>query len=154
CGYRNRSKPLGRLTSRLGAGRGHAPEFAHGSNRLARGWGSIVSAGTSRNHVAWGGVMPVQVQLTHGAPIREAVLFVDDEEANLEVYRLHFDGQFPMVTAKDGKEALEILARSDVLLVVTDERMPGMTGIELLGHVAARWPTVGRIIVSAYSDAQ
>ena len=88
-----------------------------------------------------------------GGLARESVLFVDDEEANLEVYRLHFEGEFPIRTTKSGREALEILARDDVLLVVTDERMPGMTGIELLGHVAARWPAVGRIIVSAYSDA-
>jgi DNA-binding NtrC family response regulator len=97
--------------------------------------------------------MSVHVQRAHGEGTREVVLFVDDEEAELEAYRLHFEGWFPIRTAKNAQEALEILTREDVLLVVSDERMPGMTGIELLGHVAARWPAVSRIIVSTYSDA-
>ena len=84
---------------------------------------------------------------------REAVLFVDDEEANLEVFRLHFESRFQMRTAKSGDDALSILTKHDIAVVVTDERMPGMTGVELLARVAARWPLIGRVIVSAFSDA-
>ena len=83
-----------------------------------------------------------------------AVLFVDDEPNNLTLFRLHFGAEIPLLTAKSGREALDLLAREDVCMVLTDERMPGMSGIELLAAMVDLFPDVVRVIVSAYSDAE
>src|SRR5262249_21196043 len=56
-------------------------------------------------------------------------------------------------TAKSGSEALDLLTREAVSVLLTDERMPGMSGIELLARTLERWPDVVRVIVSAYTDA-
>jgi DNA-binding NtrC family response regulator len=81
------------------------------------------------------------------------VLYVDDEPENLELFALQFGDDFAVRTADSGTAALEILARDDIAVLLTDERMPGITGIELLARVAERWPDTVRIIVSAYGDA-
>ena len=62
------------------------------------------------------------------------VLFVDDEPGNLELFRMQFEGTFAVRTAASGDEALAILAREDIGVLLTDERMPGMTGVELLAR--------------------
>src|SRR6185503_20225496 len=84
---------------------------------------------------------------------RRSILFVDDEPANLQLFRLQLDERYRILTANDGAEALSVLEREEVAVVLTDERMPGMRGIDLLARVFERWPEIGRVIVSAYSDA-
>jgi DNA-binding NtrC family response regulator len=79
---------------------------------------------------------------------------VDDEAENLELFRLQLEHDFDLRTAAGGEEALAILARTDVGVLLTDERMPGMSGIDLLARVIVRSPDTTRVIVSAYSDAQ
>jgi DNA-binding NtrC family response regulator len=81
------------------------------------------------------------------------VLYVDDEPDNLALFQLQFGRDFSVQTAGSGAEALELLAGGDVALLLTDERMPGMTGIDLLSRVVERWPDTVRMIVSAYGDA-
>jgi DNA-binding NtrC family response regulator len=85
--------------------------------------------------------------------VARTVLYVDDEPHNLELFRLQFSREFPVLTAKSGTEALELLTRERVAVLLTDERMPGLSGIELLAQTVEKWPEVVRIIVSAYSDA-
>jgi DNA-binding NtrC family response regulator len=80
------------------------------------------------------------------------VCYVDDEPDNLELFRLHFEHEFEILTASCAAEALELLATREIGVLLTDERMPGMSGIDLLACVVERWPDVIRIIVSAYSD--
>jgi DNA-binding NtrC family response regulator len=82
------------------------------------------------------------------------VLYVDDERENLSLFELQFAGRFKVLTASSGSEALDLLAREDIGVLLTDERMPGMTGIDLLSKVVERWPDTVRVIVSAYGDAQ
>jgi DNA-binding NtrC family response regulator len=82
------------------------------------------------------------------------VLYVDDEPDNLELFRLSFTGAFPLDTASGGEEALEMLARADYAVLLSDERMPKMSGVELLARVEREFPDVVRIIVSAYGDAE
>jgi DNA-binding NtrC family response regulator len=81
------------------------------------------------------------------------VLFVDDEPGNLELFKMQFEGAFAVRTAGGGDEALSVLAREPIGVLLTDERMPGMTGIDLLARTVARWPDTVRVIVSAYSDS-
>ncbi|HPH68291.1 MAG TPA: response regulator, partial [Kofleriaceae bacterium] len=73
---------------------------------------------------------------------RYPILIVDDEQDNLDAFRFNFRKVFEIVTANSGAEALEILAQKDIAVVVTDQRMPKMTGVELLREVKLRKPEV------------
>jgi DNA-binding NtrC family response regulator len=81
------------------------------------------------------------------------ILYVDDEPDNLTLFRLHFERDFRVLTAGSGSAALELMAREEIAVLFSDERMPQMSGIELLSRVWDSWPDTVRIIVSAYSDA-
>jgi two-component system response regulator PhcR len=80
------------------------------------------------------------------------VLYVDDEPANLTTFRYCFDECFDVVTATSAEEALALLAREPIGLLLADQRMPGMSGAELCKLVRDRHPDVVRMIVTAYSD--
>ena len=80
------------------------------------------------------------------------VLYVDDEKANRIVFEQSLASDFRIVTAADGPTALQILEQQEIAVVVTDMRMPHMTGEDLLRVVKERWPHVIRIVVTAYSD--
>src|SRR5215468_6998591 len=81
------------------------------------------------------------------------VLFVDDECANIELFRMQFEGVFDVRTAAGGEQALATMTREPVGVLLADEQMPRMTGIDLLAHAVSRWPDTVRVIVSAYSDS-
>ncbi|MFN7131983.1 MAG: sensor histidine kinase [Myxococcales bacterium] len=83
---------------------------------------------------------------------RPAILYVDDEETNLKVFRANFGARFPVILAGSAEQALDVLARQDVALILADERMPGMRGTELLAQVKERYPDVVRVVVTAYGD--
>jgi DNA-binding NtrC family response regulator len=78
---------------------------------------------------------------------------VDDEPDNLEVFRLNLKREFDLRTAKSGAEALELMRQIDPGVVVTDQRMPGMTGIELLVQTKSARPDAVRMIITAYTDS-
>ncbi len=80
------------------------------------------------------------------------ILYVDDEEPNLLVFRGSFGDDFDVVTAPSGEAALHILAEHPIAVLLTDQRMRDMSGIELCETVRERYPTVIRILVTAYSD--
>jgi two-component system NtrC family response regulator len=81
----------------------------------------------------------------------ETILIVDDEKNYLLVLQAVLDEEgFEILTAQSGKEALEILKRSDIDLVLTDMKMPVMDGIELLEHIKARDPDLPVIMMTAH----
>jgi len=82
---------------------------------------------------------------------RPLIVYVDDERANRIVFEQSMT-EFNVQTAADGERALEICATSDVAVVVTDMRMPGMQGDELLRIVKERHPQVIRMVVTAHQD--
>jgi DNA-binding response OmpR family regulator/signal transduction histidine kinase len=82
------------------------------------------------------------------------ILFVDDEPEVLELLRRTFtaaDG-YEAITSPSGEEALEVLARREVDLLVTDQRMPGMSGVELLERARRLQPDLCAILLTAYTD--
>jgi two-component system NtrC family sensor kinase len=85
-------------------------------------------------------------------PIR--LLFVDDEENILRsIERMFHDAGYTILTAKSGQEGLAILeAGPPAQVVVSDYRMPGMSGVEFLRAVARRWPDTVRMVLSGYAD--
>lgn len=82
------------------------------------------------------------------------VLYVDDEPDNLLVFRAVFGNEFSVLTAQSADEALRVLAREPVAVLVADQRMPHVSGIELCHMVSERAPAVRRMLLTAYSDHQ
>lgn len=83
------------------------------------------------------------------------ILFVDDEQNELQALQrmLHpMRHEWHMEFATSGQEALEILTKSPFEIIVTDMRMPGMNGIQLLNEVTKRYPNMVRIILSGQTD--
>jgi len=83
---------------------------------------------------------------------RYPILVVDDEQDNLDAFRFNFRKSFDILTASGGAEALQVLEAREVAVVVTDQRMPKMTGVELLREVAVRQPEAVGIILTAFTD--
>lgn len=80
------------------------------------------------------------------------VLFVDDEPENLAVFEAACADRFPVLTTTSGIEALELLRRHEVAVLLADQRMPEITGLELLERTQAEHPHVVRMLVTAYTD--
>ena len=81
------------------------------------------------------------------------ILFVDDEAANLRLLERLFRNSYEVFTAGSGAEALELLAVHDVALIISDQRMPTMTGSEFLKRAAEMRPQTVRIMLTGYTDA-
>lgn len=82
------------------------------------------------------------------------VLFVDDEPPITRALSALFrrTGQYAVLTANSARDALELLGAHDIDVIVSDQRMPGMTGVELLREFATRSPRTMRILLTAWSD--
>ncbi len=80
------------------------------------------------------------------------VLYVDDEAPNLVAVRYALEDCFTVLTATSGEEALEILEREDVAVLLSDQRMPGMSGVELCERARDVRPDAVRVIITAYAD--
>lgn len=84
---------------------------------------------------------------------RVKILFVDDEPLNAEIFELNFADQYTILTASSGPEALEIFARHpDIGVILSDHRMPGMSGVELLSRIYQLNPDTIRIIITAFAE--
>lgn len=80
------------------------------------------------------------------------ILFVDDEEQNLVTFKASFRRDYNILTAKSGKEGLAVMAKHNIDLVITDQRMPQMTGVEFLERIVPDYPHTIRILLTGYSD--
>ena len=85
---------------------------------------------------------------------KHPVLVVDDEQDNLDAFRFNFGRSFNLLYASSGEQALELVRANDVAAVVTDQRMPRMTGLELLRAVRDVRPEAIGIIVTAFTDVE
>lgn len=80
------------------------------------------------------------------------VLFVDDEERILRSLSMLFRSQYHVITATSAAAALEHVERERIHVIVSDQRMPGMLGVELLRRVREVSPTTMRILLTGYAD--
>lgn len=80
------------------------------------------------------------------------LLYVDDEEDNLFAFKAVFRRYHQVSLALSGKEALAILEKEKVDILISDQRMPHMTGVELLEIVREKHPNIIRMILTGYSD--
>src|SRR5208283_4365558 len=83
-----------------------------------------------------------------------AVLYVDDEEKSLKYFTRAFGDEFRVFTAATAQEGYKLLAKhaDEIGLLLTDQRMPGESGVWLLEHARQFRPRILRILVTAYSD--
>lgn len=81
-----------------------------------------------------------------------SILYVDDEEVNLRIFQRAFKRHYNVFTADSGNEAIKILENNKIDLIMTDQRMPGMTGVELLIKVVPQYPNIVRMIMTGFSD--
>jgi serine/threonine protein kinase/response regulator RpfG family c-di-GMP phosphodiesterase len=100
---------------------------------------------------AEGAPAPANPTAPQGLP-QARVLFVDDEERILTALRSVFRGRYHVFTATSGEQAFEFLERFRVHLIVSDQRMPGMLGVELLRRAKELSPNTVRILLTGYSD--
>jgi signal transduction histidine kinase len=82
------------------------------------------------------------------------VLYVDDEPENLRIFELGFRREFEVITAPSGEEGLRVLAERPVAVVLSDHKMPGMTGVEFLSRVRELDHKTIRMLVTAYGDVE
>lgn len=82
------------------------------------------------------------------------LLIVDDEQANIRLLERLFRPDYFCLAASSGEEAIELLNQHEVAVIITDQRMPGMTGVELLKRSAARRPHMVRILLTGYTDLE
>ena len=87
---------------------------------------------------------------THRA--KHPILLVDDEPEILFSLQGLLRREFELYTAEDGQEAMEILRNHPIHVIMTDQRMPQMTGVELIGRVKTEYPDAIRIIFTGYAD--
>lgn len=82
------------------------------------------------------------------------VLVVDDEVRSQDAMRRTLDEDFSVLTASDANEARQRMERADVSVILCDQRMPGLTGVQFLKEVRERWPDTVRIVISGYTDSE
>ena len=80
------------------------------------------------------------------------IMIVDDEPANLRVLERLFRTDYQVVTASSGAEALALLDQHNVALLISDQRMPAMTGTELMTRTVAIRPHMVKILLTGYTD--
>jgi len=80
------------------------------------------------------------------------IMIVDDEPANLRVLERLFRPDYQVVTAPSGPQALALLEQNDVALMLSDQRMPEMTGIELMTKTVDIRPHMVKILLTGYTD--
>jgi PAS domain S-box-containing protein len=79
------------------------------------------------------------------------VLYIDDEQENLDGFKYTFRKEYQVFTAKTVDESWQIIRNNNIKIVLADQRMPDMTGIEFFGQLASKYPDIIRIIITAFA---
>ncbi len=99
----------------------------------------------------------VQEPRISNRPVKEkkySLLYVDDEATNLRVFKSNFRKFFKVFTTTSPFEAIDILKENDIQVIVTDQRMPEMTGTEFLEKILPDYPDVVKIILTGFTDIE
>ncbi|MBD2691377.1 response regulator [Anabaena catenula] len=93
--------------------------------------------------------------MTSQANSKPKILVVDDEPDNLDLLYRSFYREYQVLRANSGPAALELLAREgDISVIISDQRMPMMSGTEFLSLTATQYPDIIRIILTGYTDVE
>src|SRR5699024_806867 len=90
----------------------------------------------------------------HCSGMEHTILVVDDEADNVDALERLFRRKYNVLKATSGRQALELLADQKVSLIVTDQRMPNMTGVEFLAESMKSHPETIRILLTGYTDIE
>ncbi len=82
------------------------------------------------------------------------ILFVDDEENNLISFRANFRKEYSVFTALSAENAFEILKENTINIIVSDQRMPGTTGVEFLEQTVKLYPDSIRLLITGQADVE
>jgi serine/threonine-protein kinase len=102
--------------------------------------------------VTTGSASEVHARTSPRAVERPKILFLDDEDRILNALAALFRYKYQVFTATSGEQALAILRQCHVHVVVSDQRMPGMTGVEFLRRAKDVSPRTVRILLTGFSD--
>ena len=83
---------------------------------------------------------------------RYGILLVDDEQAILDSLEMTLASEYQVFTASSGEEGLEILEREEIALIIVDQVMPGMSGVDILEQVSERSPRTIRMLLTGCAD--
>lgn len=87
--------------------------------------------------------------------MKETILLVDDEQGIRTVMGLSLrDAGYNVITVASGEEALQLFAERPIPIVITDIRMPGMNGLDLLKHIKILAPETEVILISGHADLE
>src|SRR5215470_958765 len=89
-----------------------------------------------------------------GGLMDHTILVVDDEPASLRALQRTLSPRYRVLAADSGEMGLEVLAREAVSLIVTDHRMPGLSGVEMLARARSSHPDAVRIVLTGYADVE
>jgi two-component system, response regulator, stage 0 sporulation protein F len=82
---------------------------------------------------------------------RPTILYVDDESINLQLFEINFSKKYEVLTANSGTKGLEVLAYNpDVLVVISDMKMPTMNGIDFIKQAKERYPAIKFYILTGF----
>ncbi len=82
------------------------------------------------------------------------ILYIDDEEHNLNAFKASFRRMYDIHTAISPDEGRRILQENEIEIIITDQRMPQMTGVEFLESIIEEYPDPMRILLTGYTDIQ
>jgi signal transduction histidine kinase len=82
------------------------------------------------------------------------ILYIDDEENNLHAFKAGFRRQYEIYTAISADEGLKILQNVSVHVIIADQRMPGITGVEFFKSIVNTYPDPIRILLTGYTDIE
>ncbi len=80
------------------------------------------------------------------------ILYIDDEQNNLISFKATFRIKYNVYTAISGEEAKKVLESNPIDIIITDQRMPNMTGVEFLESILEKYPDPMRILLTGYAD--
>ncbi|MBN2347732.1 MAG: response regulator [Bacteroidales bacterium] len=85
--------------------------------------------------------------------VNYTILYIDDESSNLRIFKNTFRRDFTIYLADSAQSGIDILKKKNIDVIITDQRMPGKTGLELLKEIHEMFPEIPphRLMVSGYS---
>jgi len=84
---------------------------------------------------------------------KKTILYVDDEKINLELFRMNFMKDFNVIVALSAKEGLEIIAQHQIDIIISDYKMPIISGLDFIKEVKKLYPQKTCIIISGFAES-
>lgn len=85
---------------------------------------------------------------------RKRLLYLDDEEVNLNLFRAVFQGEFELTTMTNPVQAMQVIKQREFAVIVSDMKMPEMTGVDFLTQVLTLRPTTPRVLITGLGQEE